>query len=557
MTSLVYLLGAGAIAVTTVAAAARLPRAYATAAALAGALAVVLTKEALYPHGLFDDAFITFRYARNLSDGAGPVWNPGQHVEGYTGFLWMALLAGMHRIGFDVVLAATALAYASLVATILLAWRIWLLWSDDAGGAIARPAALAVALLCIGLSDPITTWGTSGLETPLAAALLTATVYLYLRESRAGGPPWSAVAAAAAAMTRPELLVVAAVTGAFSLVSAGALRDRRRLWLAVAWLGLFAGLYGTYFAWRYSYYGYVFPNTYYVKVGTSTVFLHRGFEYVRTSIQSQWFLPFVAGAVLLLFSPAAGIRRDARYVLAVTGAWLLAVVIEGGDAYPHGRFLAPLVPVLFLTGVAGAATLLDRLLPRARQFAIAGGAAALLIGLALITSSFDSHLADERRTNSEVRALGEWLRQSAPPDFTVATVAAGAIPYYSRLPSLDLLGLNDETIAHTKVPNFGKGLAAHEKYNTEYVLTVVRPEVIVIGPYPVVLPKQTLVESKGQVAAMDSLLSDPRTFQLYEAVGHFNAGVWFNLLQRKDTLGQLSVDWTESGGYRNGRGPAR
>ena len=31
-----------------------------------------------------DDAFITFRYARNLVDGHGLVWNPGEAVEGYT-----------------------------------------------------------------------------------------------------------------------------------------------------------------------------------------------------------------------------------------------------------------------------------------------------------------------------------------------------------------------------------------------------------------------------------------------------------------------------------------
>jgi len=31
-----------------------------------------------------DDPFITFRYARNLLAGLGPVFNPGEHVEGFT-----------------------------------------------------------------------------------------------------------------------------------------------------------------------------------------------------------------------------------------------------------------------------------------------------------------------------------------------------------------------------------------------------------------------------------------------------------------------------------------
>src|SRR5688572_25266220 len=45
---------------------------------------------------LTDDAFISFRYARNLARGAGLVFNPGEApVEGYTNFLWVLLLAGL------------------------------------------------------------------------------------------------------------------------------------------------------------------------------------------------------------------------------------------------------------------------------------------------------------------------------------------------------------------------------------------------------------------------------------------------------------------------------
>ena len=36
-----------------------------------------------------DDAFITFRYAQNLVEGLGPVYNPGERVEGYSSPIWM------------------------------------------------------------------------------------------------------------------------------------------------------------------------------------------------------------------------------------------------------------------------------------------------------------------------------------------------------------------------------------------------------------------------------------------------------------------------------------
>jgi len=46
-----------------------------------------------------DDAYISFRYARNLIEGNGLVFNPGERVEGYTNFLWTVLMAGGLGLG--------------------------------------------------------------------------------------------------------------------------------------------------------------------------------------------------------------------------------------------------------------------------------------------------------------------------------------------------------------------------------------------------------------------------------------------------------------------------
>ena len=44
---------------------------------------------------LTDDAFISFRYVRNLLEGHGLVFNPGEYVEGYTNFLWILELVAL------------------------------------------------------------------------------------------------------------------------------------------------------------------------------------------------------------------------------------------------------------------------------------------------------------------------------------------------------------------------------------------------------------------------------------------------------------------------------
>src|SRR5690349_496948 len=47
---------------------------------------------------LFDDAFISFRYAKNIAAGHGFVFNPGERVEGATNFLWVLIAALSERV---------------------------------------------------------------------------------------------------------------------------------------------------------------------------------------------------------------------------------------------------------------------------------------------------------------------------------------------------------------------------------------------------------------------------------------------------------------------------
>jgi len=60
-------------------------------------------------HGLtfgfvVDDAFISFRYAQNLLDGHGLVFNPGEQVEGYSNLLWILLTSFGMKLGLPALL---------------------------------------------------------------------------------------------------------------------------------------------------------------------------------------------------------------------------------------------------------------------------------------------------------------------------------------------------------------------------------------------------------------------------------------------------------------------
>ena len=113
-----------------------------------------------------DDAYITFVYARNLAEGRGLVYNPGEWVEGYSEFLWALALAGGQVVGLSPLILSRLL---SVLAGVLVAFVVT--------GWLARrhgdtPVAAHGAALFLGCAPPLAVWSTGGLATmPLLAAV--------------------------------------------------------------------------------------------------------------------------------------------------------------------------------------------------------------------------------------------------------------------------------------------------------------------------------------------------------------------------------------------------
>lgn len=288
-----------------------------------------------------DDCFISFRYARHLADGLGPVWNAGERVEGYTNFSWVVLMALGMRLGLQPELWSWVLGITSGV---LLLWRV--LTFSARGGSSRDPWAwLPVLLLC--LSGSFTAWCTGGLET-MFFTLLVFLGYAALAD-RPTRPHAAALSLAAAALTRPEGVLFAGIASAVMLLDLLRERDRRRAGLGA--LVLLWGIIAVHLLWRRSYYGYWVPNTFYAKVpGPSWA---GGLDYLLTfqqEYQLGWFLPL--GLLALL-----GDRRRAAWLaLAFLVPYLGYVVAVGGDQFEF-RFLVHVFPWLFWLPAEGARTL--------------------------------------------------------------------------------------------------------------------------------------------------------------------------------------------------------
>src|SRR5574341_680160 len=70
-----------------------------------------------------DDAYISFRYAQNAIRGYGLVFNPGERVEGFTNFLWTAMMLPLEGTRGDVGRASIVLGALFALGVIWLVFR--------------------------------------------------------------------------------------------------------------------------------------------------------------------------------------------------------------------------------------------------------------------------------------------------------------------------------------------------------------------------------------------------------------------------------------------------
>ena len=219
-------------------------------------------------------------------------------------------------------------------------------------------------------------------------------------------------------------------------------------------------MFAPYFAWRWHHFGWPLPNTYYAKSELSVAVALRGARQLEcyATTHLAWLVP----AALIVVIRRRGATRGWRIAAALAGASAANDVLVGGDAFAFYRFLLPAIPAAAIA-LTGAALALGETRSAARRGAIGLG----LAGLGALTfaaellpvTSFTTRRGKSWRQYVDETAvvdegyflIGQGLQAMFPHGATLATNAAGIIPYVSGLRTIDMLGLNDVHIAHAPV----------------------------------------------------------------------------------------------------------
>ena len=483
---------------------------------LVGALAVVLLGVltlALYVRGvqsfLFfsDDAFISYRYSRHVVEGHGLAWNPGEFVEGYTSFLWIWVGVAAIELGLppEWVSVGITMVAGGLILILLSVFSARLhRWSN--------PLVLLAPLL-LANNRTFLAWSSGGLATQLFSFLVLLSVVVFLYERKRGVTPTaSALLFALTTLTRPEGVLFMTAAGTLFLWDVAT--RKRSLRTLLAWALPYVAIVGGHVLWRHSYYDYWLPNTYYAKV-SGRVRIDEGLFYMRVFLAEyglSWFLP-------LLLVPVTLRRRAEDFLFLGFILIFTAYVVWVGGDWMEFRFLNVILPYtywLMVEGVGLLFALVGRHEPIARLLRARAGlhqvvpsvwvlvlsymlkalAGVWMLQLVVVTYRATARtdaeafrrggaISDVRRQMLSYagtrRAQGEslrgWVERGLlPEDLRIAVGGSGALPYYSRLYTIDILGWNDVVVAHGPITNPGR--IGHEREASPAYLKEKRAEVI-------------------------------------------------------------------------------
>jgi arabinofuranosyltransferase len=434
-------------------------------------------------HGmLIDDAFITFRFAENIANGHGVVWNIGEErVEGYSSPLMIFVLLPCFWLGAD------PLVYSQILA-VLINWVMipsLLLYglklsSISSGASPLRilPPMLAFSWL---LLHGTVVHTLSGMETALTtgvylswAVLIGATCHkssnaerlpasINWLQSHWGGFLTLLLASLCVFLVRSEGGAVACIGFLVAWLYSG------KRWRSSALGAAFFGCVALYLIWKQFYFGHVLPTPYYHKVAPEGT-LVPGLRMVIGFFHHYGFYGLWIFGVWLMVPPGreAPLRPlEAFSILTILFHAVFFCRVEHIMGYDF-RFNWPSLPFILLLAVLAVRRLeslsLDWKLPQYgawAKLAAVASVVALFFAFGLRYATIDAFRGiryfwnPPKAQNFEIsgyganKRIGEALGSlELSYDTTVIGMEAGLIPYYARTRTIDEVGLTSLVFTH-------------------------------------------------------------------------------------------------------------
>ena len=505
---------------------------------------------------ILDDAYIFFRYAENIANGSGVVWNVGEApVEGYTSFLYLILLVASKMVTIDLELFAILL---GIISSALTLFFVYLIYDHLYTKNLNNPSANLITVIILAISPSYIYWSGAGMETAFYSMFLMLTIYIFLKLSNSPREAFiKGVLFGLLCIIRFEAVMFFIAALVYLMKDHFTFKKILINKTEVIFSAAFILIFGTYFIWRWSFYGYFFPNTYYAKTGGGFQQIAGGFFYIIHALRLFYGFGWIPIFIIMFFIKKSMITEKAVFLFSISAISILTTILIGGDHFHLGRFVLPVLPLIFIIFPPA----LDRFLSiKSLKLKAHHKVTTILVVLVLLLmikpvyqESFKGflNLVDgnketlvvydkEAETNiiewqKGFNLMGETLRQIASKDDYIAAVPIGAIGYLSKINVIDMVGLVDPVIAHEQFsPNaVRKWTPGHTKGDGKYILSR-KPKYIQLTDYLTRKPLEKPHKRSTQFVSVKEIWESEEFHQDYEFYPvEVIDGWYYNLFRRK------------------------
>jgi hypothetical protein len=427
-------------------------------------VAVYIAGTTLLLYGFFsnwtyDDPFITYRYAANLRNGLGFVYNSHERVLSTTTPLFTILLAVLGNLWPDLPHLANVLGMLGLAMGGLFLWDLSRTWQTPLVGWSGVLLYPTFPLLVSAL----------GSETPIYLALCLGSFAFYARRRYEVAAGFAALAV----LTRPDGVLVG-----LTLLIHNFLSGYHRIpWRSLA---LFFSLTLPWFIFAWGYFGSPIPVSLVVKQQQGTMAISQLFAPGLLSILKPYVnWRYLIVAILTIGGIIFMIRYKQHWVLflAWTILYFLGYSVLGVSSYFW--YYAPLAPAFIVVLSLGISS--------TKVFFVKYRPIFYYISTIIIFSTLISAQIYQLRQLRENQyrhlfinnmmatygAIGNWLQDHTPPDATVGTLEVGIIGYYSQRSMIDFAGLIQPKVSDQFTHNAtyeDSALWAVEQYRPDYLV---------------------------------------------------------------------------------------
>lgn len=493
------------------------------------AIILVLHSFYFYPF-LSDDSLISLQYAKRFLQGKGLTWTEGIPVEGYTNLLWILLISLLGLFKVDLIFATRFLGIVLNVFVLFILIKTAEKINKDKKISII---SIIIATLFYSFSGIIAAWAIGGLEQPLLNFLFAASFYytidlfnksnVNLKETIRPG-----IFLGLMCLTRMDGILF---VFCFWIIFLFKKITKKNIILSIGFILPAVILLLGQLIFRIFYYNDIIPNTAYIKLIINKISIQTGFNYVINGFKLM--IP-VLFFILFIFYNKKKVKIISLLLMSLI-IWLLYIIGIGGDIFPANRHFNIIVVIfsfLILLSLNNFFTKYD--IKKVFKYFV------YLFLFILLIFYFKGQFADKMIKKAKAEKW-EWdgkeialmlkngFKDNKP---LVVTSSAGSIPYWSDLPVVDSLGLNDYYIPRYSERNILDRRIGHGFGDGYYILSKFPDIIIFCGPWGSVGPCFT---SEMQIFETQEFKKNyiPAIFKINTKNKKINSIMWINKNSQK------------------------